>query len=50
MVKKLKQWFWSIMLRLMSNRKIRTWVLCFALRHVSAQKIVGELGIEDESI
>jgi hypothetical protein len=46
-MKKIKKFFVDILLKLMENRKIRTWVLCFALRHASAAKIVEKLGIDE---
>jgi len=45
---KIKKWLLDIALRLMSNRKIRTWVLCFALRHAPVQKILDEMGVKDD--
>lgn len=48
MKKLLKRWAVAIALKLMSNRTIRTWTLCFALRHAPVQKLLKELGIEDE--
>lgn len=49
MLNKVKQWLFNIILRLMENRKIRTWTLCFALRHAPVAKFLEKLGVEPEN-
>jgi len=48
MLAKLKQWFFQLILKLMENRKIRTWALCFALRHASVARFLSAVGVNDE--
>ena len=49
MKKLLKKWLFNIVVKLMANRSIRTWTLCFALRHAPVEKILKEAGVlEDE--
>ena len=47
MLNKLKQLLFKVVLRLMENRKIRTWTLCFALRHAPVAKFLASIGVEE---
>ena len=48
MLNRIKQWFFNVVLKLMENRKIRTWALCFALRHASVAKFLAKIGVQED--
>ena len=48
MLNRIKQWIFKMILRLMENRKIRTWTLCFALRHAPVAKFLAKIGVQED--
>ena len=47
MLSTIKQWIFDLILKLMENRTIRTWALCFALRHAPVAKFLAKIGFEE---
>lgn len=48
MLNKIKRWLVDIAVRLLENRKIRTWTICFALRHAPVAKFLASIGVEEK--
>ncbi len=49
MKEKIKRWLLGLLLKLMENRTIRTWTICFALRHAPVKKILDNMGVNDDA-